>query len=216
MCIRDSHMGVRLGAALTDEVGFTFMVTNGGVLGGTPIDDNETPSLGWQFAIAPNDDFGLYIGGNHGANGLNGNKDWEHFFDVVLSIAAADALTILFNADFQVDGNVSPGPSFLHGYSLAFIVDVTEHFDIGLRGEILDGNSDSSAPDYLWTGTLTFRYKPIEYLVLSLEGRVEGSENDIYFSRNFTTTTEDGVVSPVPNEKFYGAVIVGATAHFGN
>ena len=48
-----NHAGLRMGAELGDIVGFTAMVTNGGVYGGTPIDDNETPALGWQFGFSP-------------------------------------------------------------------------------------------------------------------------------------------------------------------
>ena len=47
-----NHMGIRSAFALSDKVGMTLMVTNGGVLGGTPIDGNETPTLGWQFGSA--------------------------------------------------------------------------------------------------------------------------------------------------------------------
>ncbi len=48
-----NHMGLRMGIEMNSIAGFTAMVTNGGVYGGTPIDDNETPALGWQFGLSP-------------------------------------------------------------------------------------------------------------------------------------------------------------------
>ena len=79
-----NHMGLRMGAELGEIVGFTAMVTNGGVYGGTPIDDNETPALSWQFGLSPDGhnsvrrrglregtrDVGLFFGGSHAASGL--------------------------------------------------------------------------------------------------------------------------------------------------
>ena len=47
-----NHMGIRSAFALSDMVGLTVMVTNGGVLGGTPVDNNETPTIGWQLAFS--------------------------------------------------------------------------------------------------------------------------------------------------------------------
>ncbi len=215
-----NHMGARFGIG-GDTAGLTLMLTNGGVLGGTPVDDNEVPTAGWQVSLTPDDAFALYIGGQHGANGFNGNKDWEHFFDVVMSVSAGDVFTLLFNADFQIDPNgpqfntdgdiIGTDTAFLQGYSLAFIFGFTDQFNMGLRGEFLDGNKESSSPDNLWTGTLTFRYLPVEYLVLSLEGRLEGSQGDIYFTRD---NRVDGVYQA--NEDFYGQVTLGASVHFGN
>jgi hypothetical protein len=213
-----NHMGARFGIN-GDTVGFTGMLTNGGVLGGTTVDYKEVPTAGWQVSFAPGDAFGLYVGGQHGANGFNGNRDWEHFFDVVMSVSAGDVFTMLLNTDFQIDPNApqetgGTDTSFLQGYSLAFIFGFTDHFNMGLRGEFLDGNNKSSSPDNLWTGTLTFRYLPVEYLVLSLEGRVEGSQGDIYYTRDTVFDTDGNYISG--NEDFYGQVTVGASVHFGN
>ncbi len=226
-----NHLGVRMGAELADKVGFTFMLTNGGVLGGTPIDGNQVPAVGWQFSFAPAEEVGLYIGGNHAPNGNNGNKDWESFFDLVLSVNI-EWFTLLFNGDYQIDGNgvnAATGATnqmiFQYGHSIALIFDVADEWSIGARGEHLSGNENyrdfpgdpsdlfDSSFGFLWTGTLTIRYKPVEYLVLSLEGRVEGAGEDIYFTRS-SPTNVDGIVQP--NEKIYGAVILGVSGHIGN
>lgn len=236
-----NHMGVRTGFEMTDIAGFTLMLTNGTPFGGTPIDDNEVPSVGWQFGFTPNGEksvrrrglrdgyreVGVFFGGNHGPTGNNGNKDWFSFFDLVLSLNF-DWFTLLFNGDYTVDPhdvdiNGTEQLNFQYGHSLAMIFDASEHWSIGLRGEHLSGNDQYRNfggpvnPDlsfgYLWTGTLTVRYKPVEYLVLSLEGRVEGAGESIYFSRS-SAADMNGIVQP--DRDIFGAIILGATAHIGN
>jgi hypothetical protein len=70
----------------------------------------------------------------------------------------------------------------------------------------------------LWTTTLTLRYKPVEYLVLSLEGRIEGAGSDICFSRISLTTIDPETMQEFlqPNEKKYYGALLGVTAHIGN
>jgi hypothetical protein len=235
-----NHMGLRAGFEMTDIAGFTLMVTNGTPFGGTPIDDNEVPSIGWQFGFSPDGqnsvrrrglreghrEVGVFFGGNHGPTGNNGNKDWFSFFDLVLSINL-DWFTLLFNGDYTVDphdvdaaGNKAM--NFQYGHSLALIFDASDHWSIGMRGEHLSGNDQykgaggpisSLSFGTLWTGTLTIRYKPVEYLVLSLEGRVEGAKQNIYYSRS-SVADANGVIQP--DRDIYGAIILGATAHIGN
>ena len=231
-----NHMGVRMGAELGEIVGFTAMVTNGGVLGGTPIDDNETPALGWQIGLSPDGhnsvrrrglregtrDVGLFFGGNHAASGLNGNKDWVNFFDVVLAMGF-DWFHFVFNGDYYLDGNNTnaageKASDFQYGHSLALIFDVADKWSIGARGEHLSGNElfREGGPDFggLATGTLTLRYMPVEYLVISLEGRGEWSTRDIYYSRSAITDTTTGEL--IPNKGHNYAAILGFTAHIGN
>ncbi|MDH3727299.1 MAG: porin [Myxococcales bacterium] len=241
-----NHMGVRMGVEMTEIAGFTFMLTNGTPFGGTPVDDNQVPSVGWQFGFSPDGqrsvrrralregsrEVGLFFGGNHGPDGSNGNRDWVSFFDVVLSLNF-DWFTLLLNGDYFVDANDvdfdgNKATNFQYGGSLALIFDIDDHWGIGLRGEHLSGNTqyrDFGGPinpdltfGFLWTGTLTIRYKPVEYLVLSLEGRVEGAGENIYFTRSSPTFTDPATGEDIlqPNEKIYGAVILGVTAHIGN
>jgi len=227
-----NHMGARMSAKLADKVAFTTMVTNGGVLGGTVIDDNETPSVGWQFGFDAGDSVGLFLGGNHGASGQNGNKDWEHFFDLVLS-ANIDLFTLILNADYQLNPNerefddtgaqLSSDLTFRYGHSLALIFDITEKVSIGARGEHLSGNQrylDLGGDDYggLATGTLTLRIKPAQFLVISLEGRGEWATRDIYFARNGPTETDPDTGEDVllPSKGHNYSAIIGMTAYIGN
>jgi len=235
-----NHAGLRMGAELGDIVGMTVMVTNGGVYGGTPIDDNETPAIGWQFGFSPDGhnsvrrrglregyrEVGLFIGGNHAASGANGNKDWDNFFDVVLSMGF-DWFHLIFNGDYYLnpnETNLAGGSTsdFQYGHSLAFIFDVADQWSIGARGEHLSGNDffRESTSDFggLSTGTLTVRYMPVEYLVISLEGRGEWATRDMYFSRSATSVTDPDTMEDilVPNKKHNYAAIIGVTAHIGN
>jgi hypothetical protein len=223
-----NHMGARMSAKLADKVAFTTMVTNGGVLGGTVIDDNETPSVGWQFGFDPGKSVGLFLGGNHGASGQNGNKDWEHFFDLVLT-ANKGLFTLIFNGDYQLNPNekefddtgaiTSSDLTFRYGHSLAMIFDVAEKVSIGVRGEHLSGNQrylDIGGDGYggLATGTLTLRVKPAQFLVISLEGRGEWATREIYFSRAATADATTGEL--IANKKQNYAAIIGMTAYIGN
>jgi len=242
-----NHLGIRFGAEVTEIVGFTLMLTNGTVFGGTPIDDNQVPSVGWQFGFSPdgsrsvrrrelaqgNREVGIFIGGNHGPNGNNENRDWNSFFDLVLNLNF-DWFTLIFNGDYFVDANdpradgVSEKTNFQYGHSLALIFDINDHWSIGLRGEHLSGNEayrnfgGTGNPDlnfgYLATGTLTVRYKPVEYLILSLEGRIEGAGEQIYFSRSSPSVIDPDTLEEiiVPNQQKYWAIILGASARIGN
>ncbi|MGB5694401.1 MAG: outer membrane beta-barrel protein [Polyangiales bacterium] len=212
-----NHMGIRSAFSLSDIAGLTLMVTNGGVLGGKPIDDNETPTLGWQISLA-NDTVGFFFGGQHGASNANDNKNWDQFFDFVLTVNV-DWFTLLLNGDYQIsptgilglDGKV-----FAYGHSLALIFDMADKWSLGLRGEHLSGNDnyrEVGSETGLATGTITLRYKPVEYLVLSLEGRGEWNTREIYFSRSgYDPTTGESTA----NKKQNYAAIVGFTAHIGN
>ena len=226
-----NHLGMRMAAELSDVVGFTMMVTNGGAFGGggslltadsdvNGIDNNATPTIGWQFSFAPGEVVGLYIGGNHGAGGDNDNRNWDNFFDWVMSVTGGP-VTLLLNGDYTTSpsgGLGDGGLQFFYGHSAALIFDVTDKVSIGLRGEHLSGNEQqrliSSAFGGLATGTITLRYKPVEYLVLSLEGRGEWSTRDIYLERNGPVDPTTGDLLPSRSQNY--AAILGFTAYIGN
>jgi hypothetical protein len=215
-----NHMGLRSAFALTDKVGFTLMLTNGGVLGGTPIDGNESPTIGWQFSLG-GDNVGFFFGGQHGAGNDNDNRNWENFFDWVLS-ASAGIFTLIANGDYQIIPTAVSGQAsgaFAYGHSLQLIFDASDKFSIGLRGEHLSGNTEFQAFDglpWLATATATLRYKPVQYLVLSLEYRGEftSEASRIYYSRAAldSTTGELGA----PDKRANHAAILGFTAYIGN
>lgn len=215
-----NHMGLRSAFSLSDQVGMTLMVTNGGVLGGTPVDGNETPTLGWQFSISDKEEnVGFFFGGQHGAANPNDNKNWEQFFDWVLS-ASAGVATIVLNGDYQLTPTaVSGGTSsaFAYGHSLQLTLDATDKIAFGIRGEHLSGNEQqrlTSGQPYLATATLTLRYKPVQYLVITLEGRGEwtSAADRIYYSRAVLNSADPSV----PDKRHNYAAILGFTAYINN
>ena len=224
-----NHMGLRMGIEMNSIAGFTAMVTNGGVYGGTPIDGNETPALGWQFGLSPDGhnsvrrrglregyrEVGIFFGGNHAASGNNGNKDWDNFFDIVVSLGF-DWFHLLLNGDYYL--NAGSDMDFQYGHSLALIFDLADKWSLGARGEHLSGNdvyrSAEGGFGGLATGTLTLRYMPVEYLVISLEGRGEWATRDVYFSR--AAEVDDATGQLIPNKGHNYAAIIGVTAHIGN
>ncbi len=55
---------------------------------------------------------------------------------------------------------------------------------------------------------------PVEYFVLSLEGRGEWTTRDIYFSR--AAEDDDATGQLIPNKSHNYAAILGLTAYIGN
>jgi hypothetical protein len=109
--------------------------------------------------------------------------------------------------------------SFAFGHSLALIFDAADHWSVGLRGENLSGNDlyrtfGDDTYGGLTTATVTVRYKPVEYLVISLEGRGEWTTRNTYFSRSSPTDPVTG--GPIANKQSYYALILGVSGHIGN
>ncbi|MGB3050831.1 MAG: outer membrane beta-barrel protein [Polyangiales bacterium] len=232
-----NHLGVRLSAEPTELVGFTFMLANGGVRGGTAIADVEVPAVGWQVGLTPRGqrsvrrrglregsrEVGIFFGGNHAPSGINGNRAWESFFDVLVTFGY-HWFHFVLNADYQINPHVPDSVgntvrSFAFGHSLALIFDAADHWSVGLRGENLSGNDayrtfGGDTYGGLTTGTVTVRYKPVEYLVISLEGRGEWTTRNTYFSRSSPTDPVTG--DPIANQQSYYALILGVSGHIGN
>jgi hypothetical protein len=134
-----------------------------------------------------------------------------------------DWFHLLLNGDYYLDGNNTnaageKASDFQYGHSLALIFDVADQWSIGARGEHLSGNDlyREAGADFggLSTGTLTLRYKPVEYLVISLEGRGEWATRELYYSRSALTDPITGDL--IANKKHNYAAILGVTAHIGN
>lgn len=223
-----NHLGLRAGIEITEELGVTVLVANGGVFGGRVSTQEQqaniqAPAVGAQVGWSPtkgDHDFGLFVGAMGGPNGTNGNKDWETFIDAVFSWSYKD-LSVIANGDIVLSPNgPTTGTQFeqLYGWSAAIQYAFHEHWAAGLRGEGLyadrDGNATGGRPT-LHTLTGTIRYIPVEYLVISLEPRADFSESSAFFARPFTTDVDGNSVATANKEWFFGFWI-GATAHFGN
>ncbi|MCA9531365.1 MAG: outer membrane beta-barrel protein [Myxococcales bacterium] len=215
-----NHTGLRAAYQVNEKVAVTVLVVNG-FFDFPDITDlaNEVPHFGGQIAITPNDHVGLYLGYGTGPNGLDDNRDWDHFVDVVANLSSG-RWHLALNGDLRVDPSQST--ALYYGASAAVGVDVGDHWALALRGEYLgdpdglaglgtfaDETDDAPAVSLpakrLGTGTLTVRYSPVPQLVITLENRVEVASADIFSTRS----------GPGASDVHF-ATILGVSGHVGN
>ena len=149
---------------------------------------------------------GFFFGGQHGAGGDNDNKNWENFFDWVLT-ANAGIFSLIANGDYQISptGPLSdPTAVPPRGNRKGVRLRSQPAADLRRERPVVDwpsrralerkrpstGDFAAGGDTGLATGTITLRYKPVQYLVLSLEGRGEWNTREIYFARS--SVLEDG------------------------
>ena len=213
-----NHMGLRMTSNFSKRIALRFLVVNENVgvgkLAGTAIDFNATPSLGGRLDISPADGLMLELGYLAGASGLNGNRAWGQFFDLILR-AQIRRFTLTFNANATVDPPVGGG-RYACGAALSGDMMVHDHWRVGARVEYLAGTVELPAgkdPDLL-TVTATVRYIPIQYLVISLEPRFERAQQDLFFTRSSPTDSSTG--DPIANSNVYFGLVLGVSAYIGN
>ena len=136
-----NHTGLRASYQATDTIGFTVLVVNGMFDFNENVDNDETPSVGAQIAVTPNDDFSLYLGWAGDAS--DGNKDWSHFLDLVATAAIGD-LSLVLNADLRFDNRSTDDLVLYYGVSLAGTYAFCESANVGARIEWL-GDPDGYA-----------------------------------------------------------------------
>ncbi|MEO1334578.1 MAG: outer membrane beta-barrel protein [Myxococcota bacterium] len=198
-----NHMGARGNIAVGDNTNIAFIIANGTVFGGQPIDDNEVPSFGGQISFSGDSSF-LAIGYIAGPNGTDGNGRFSHLIDIV-NTYTIDKLSIIANVDVTIDPEPAEGADLAlqYGGSLAFAYETSATTSFGLRGEFLGSNDTGGPEDYLVTVTGTIRYKPTPNLIISVEPRAEFSDLRLFVA-------DDG------NKKWFFGGIVGLTAVIGS
>ncbi len=208
------HMGVRIGATLTEKVTLKFMLVNNSVrvgeLGGSPRSNNGTPAIAGQLNLLPVGELTLQIGYMAGATGQRGNRAWGQFFDLILS-AKIQRFTLIFNGSATLDSPAGGG-QYSYGMELQGDMLVHGHWRVGARVEDLGETVDVVTgldPDLL-TVTANVRYLPVQYLIISLEPRFELSQQDLFFTRGSPTDTTTG--GRIANSKIYFGVIPGVSA----
>lgn len=207
------HTGVRATVAPNDQVAVTGMVVNGV---NTLHDDNDTPSLGLQLSLTPNDTVSLAAGWLTTLKPSTDGGIFDNFFDLVAAITA-DRFSLVFNADLTLNGDTTrEGEGYeqeirdplFWGVSLAAAYQATDMFGLALRGEFLsDGDNQlyqalayEAVNDVTYphtqntnvaTVTATLDFKPIEgsnNLVIRWDNRFETSNEDIFFNRSSEET----------------------------
>ena len=213
-----NHMGLRITADLNDRVTLKFLVVNDfvgvGRLGGTTIDTDETPAVGGQINITPVDSLTLQVGYLTGSSGLNGNRAWGQFFDLIFT-ARIRRFTLTFNGNATVDPPVRSG-QYEVGAALSGAMQVHDRWRVGARVEYIAGTialTEGRDPD-LVTVTATVRYIPVQYLVISLEPRFERAQQEIFFTRDSQTDASTG--NEIADSNVYFGFVIGVSAHIGN
>lgn len=213
-----NHMGLRVEANIDRKLSLAFLLVNQNVgvgkISGSPVAADASPAFGVGAGISPIDQVTIKLGYLTGPSGLNGNRAWGQFFDLVLT-AAVRRFTLSLNANTTLDPPVTRGQRS-HGVSLLGDMSVHDHWRVGARVEYLRGTvalPEGRDPD-LVTVTAVVRYIPVEYLVISLEPRFEHSPQSLFFTRSSPTDATTG--DPIGNSDVYFGVVLGVSAHIGN
>ena len=212
------HLGFRASYAAHKKVDLTLIIARGDIFG-LRFDSPRVrvPAVGAQVVYRPTSVATLKLGGVGSPNGSSGNRDWQAIFDVIAMFEVKD-----WTLDVDVDVEFSPnGPltgkdtQLLWGVNVSGTYEFTEAWSFGFRCEYLGGDEGSVLEDIV-TITATVRYKPVEFLVISLEPRAELSTEDIFFSRPFVSDPTTGNTVATVNQDWFFGFWIGATAHLGN
>lgn len=205
-----NHTGLRVNYAVSDTVGLKFLVVNGNFDFADIRDINEVPAFGAQVTLAPSENVFLAIG--YATQAENGNNDWGHFIDVVATLGLTDSMKLVLNADLRFNPML-PGDTtdaLYFGASAALGIDVTDQIAIGARVEYLYGGSGNGAysamgAESLITVTPTFRYTPVDNIILTLEPRLDWANEDLFATRDGVADTNMSI-----------NILAGLTARIGN
>jgi hypothetical protein len=217
------HLGLRASATPHEKVDVTLIVARGSIFGTAYPDDIDgrvtAPAVGAQIWFRPNSTTDLRLGTVTSPNGSDGNRNWQAVIDFI-AIWKPEALALYVDADYQFSRQ---GPltgldaSKQWGVSAGGRYNFADDWSVGLRGEYFDTDDDSATSlGRVFTVTATVRYSPIEYLIISLEPRAEFAQNDIYFSRPFTTDPATGQSVPSLNQDWFFGFWIGMTARLRN
>ena len=181
------HTGAKADISLADNMGLTFLVTSGQQQG---LENNMVPNVGAQFFIAPSEGLEIYLGYFGGAEGDAGqpnDESWSHFGDLVVTFSSGP-LSIIGNFDVgqktevpveDGNGNVTLEDQLFWGVSLALGYAIDNQWGVAGRFEYLSDEDDFvGSYESLITGTLTLDYRPLENVILRLDGRLEKADGD--------------------------------------
>lgn len=218
------HTGLRVSVSPSEQVSITGMVVNGV---NSISEDNDSPSLGLQLSLTPNEMFSLAGGWYTTLRPSTDASYFDNFFDLVASLTI-QRFTMVLNADLGIAGDIrreEPGftqelndPRFW-GISLALGYQATDAFGIAIRGEVLSDDDNilylventqfgvsfpRTTQTNLGTITGTLDFKPVpgsSNLIIRWDNRLEFSNRDIFFNRD----PED---DSVPNtDVWFGSVV---------
>jgi hypothetical protein len=194
-------LGVQLALALPRSSigGGTLFSASLGYLVGPERDDYKVVNCDATQHFDPAQSSGCAAGAPSGSQSNSGvvdrdSNNWEglrHLIDLVASLTPTDHLTVQFNADLVYERlrDTLDEQRFvqhmLFGAMLGVRYGFSESFGIAARGEYVsdpDGVYTGFAPNdiELVSGTLTFDYRPADYLILRLDNRLDWSSKEIF------------------------------------
>lgn len=215
------HLGFRALIEPHDQVDITIIAANGSIYGTAfPSDAADrvvAPTVGAQIRYTPNPSTTLKLGTLTGPNGSNGNRNWQAMVDFVAAWTSG-AWRLFVDGLYQLSRK---GPltglqtSKQWGVSISGDFEISDDWSVGGRGEYYGAGSGSVSGTH-FTVTGTVRYRPMEYLILSLEPRAEFTERDIFYGRPFVTDPTTGAEVPSLNQSWFFGFWIGVTARIGN
>jgi hypothetical protein len=174
-------------------------------------DNNRGKTLGWQFAYA-HDKVSVSLNGIVGPELPEDDHNLRALFDTVALWKATPAWSFALSVDVAGQEQPTGGDDRWAGAGLyarwarpgartAFAVR-TEYYDDG------DG-AISGTPQILKEVTATFEIRPVEHLILKVEGRYDRSSADV-----FAGDTLDASGDAIRDERDQVLLLVGAVAAF--
>lgn len=176
------HLGVRATYQVTDSIVVKGLVSNStnaysGFNGGLPY-------FGAQVGYT-SDVFNVYAGYMTGQPGIATSRtsgSWEHFVDVVATVAVGD-FSLVGNFDLWTnpDANAGWGASVVAAYQISDMIGVAGRFDFIKPTDAYW----TTAYDQLIVGTATLDFRPWEdNVILRLEQRFEAADQDVFIDNN--------------------------------
>jgi hypothetical protein len=176
----------------------------------TIADNNGRKSVGAQLAYA-SDRLSLSLNGIAGPELPNNDHDVRVLGDVVATWKATPRLSFGFSGDLAREGRPSGESVSWKGLGLyARLAPPDSRTALALRGELYD-DGDGAISGFAQTlreVTATLEHRPVEHLILKLEGRYDHSSADVFATDQ---TLADG--SPVRKGGQF-LLLVGAVAAF--
>jgi hypothetical protein len=221
--------GFRVDIPATDVFDIKVFLTNGW---NNTIDMNQGKSAGLQLTVKPNDKIsfaagymfgpeqadliGTGVAGRPPTDNPNADKEFRHFFDLVVDWNPTDKFRLLLNGSFGLEDTPFNQQFKWGGVNLALKFAPTDKFYVALRGEFYKDPQGFSAingllmpaaaaglPDVtIEDGTLTLAFNPTANLLFKLDQRLDHASptnpglflKGVNGASEFQNTTTFGVV----------------------
>jgi Putative beta-barrel porin-2, OmpL-like. bbp2 len=184
------HAGFRVGYAFSDKVSLTGFLVNGW---NDVVDNNDAKTVGVSLSTKPTDKLGVianYFVGDEFPEGTD-DPGIRNVFDLVVSFAATDKLSVLGNFDY---GHDSLGGQGLDWYGVALYAkfQANEKWAFSPRYEwYKDADGFTTGLEQtLQEITLTGEYKAAGGLITRVEYRTDFSDEDYFLEGDTLKSTQ--------------------------